>query len=85
MKIVSPQWRLTAPRAEKAGEATRFLTRKKAGPILFTLAAAATLATIPAAAFASTQASPVVGHVYVNDNTAGANTIGALTVTPTER
>ena len=56
----------------------RFLTRKKAGPILFTLAAAAAVATIPAAASASTQASPVVGHVYVNDNTAGTNTIGAF-------
>jgi 6-phosphogluconolactonase len=78
MKIVSPQWRLTAPRAKKAGEAMRFLTRKKPGPILLTLAAAAAVATIPAAASASTQASPVVGHVYVNDNTAGTNTIGAF-------
>jgi hypothetical protein len=56
----------------------RFLTRKKPGPILFALAAAAAVATIPAVASASTQASPVVGHVYVNDNTAGTNTIGAF-------
>src|SRR5215472_14818928 len=41
-----------------------------------TLAAAATA--VPGTAFASTQASPVTGHVYVNDNTAGANTIGAF-------
>jgi 6-phosphogluconolactonase len=74
MKIVSPPWRLTAPPAKKAGEATR----KNPGPILFTLAVAAAAATIPAAASASTQASPVVGHVYVNDNTAGTNTIGAF-------
>jgi 6-phosphogluconolactonase len=45
----------------------------------------------PASASASTDASPVVGHVYVNDNTAGTNTIGALdrhadgTLTPEAR
>jgi hypothetical protein len=33
---------------------------------------------VPAAAFASATTSPVVGHVYVDDNTAGANTIGAF-------
>jgi 6-phosphogluconolactonase len=32
----------------------------------------------PASASASTGASPVVGHVYVNDNTKGTNTIGAF-------
>jgi 6-phosphogluconolactonase len=32
----------------------------------------------PASASASTAASPVVGHVYVNDNTARTNTIGAF-------
>jgi hypothetical protein len=41
------------------------------------LAAAAAVA-VPAAASASTDASPVVGHVYVNDNTKGINTIGAF-------
>ncbi len=44
---------------------------------LAAVAAAAAVA-VPAAASASTQASPVVGHVYVNDNTAGTNTIGAF-------
>ncbi len=39
--------------------------------------AAAWLA-IPGPASASAQTSPVVGHVYVNDNTAGTNTIGAF-------
>jgi len=41
-------------------------------------AAAAAVVAIPAAAAASTGSSPVVGHVYVNDNTAGTNTIGAF-------
>jgi 6-phosphogluconolactonase len=41
------------------------------------------VATMVAAGFVATPtiataASPVVGHVYVNDNTAGTNTIGAL-------
>jgi hypothetical protein len=41
------------------------------------LAAAAAVA-VPASASASADASPVVGHVYVNDNTKGSNTIGAF-------
>jgi 6-phosphogluconolactonase len=41
------------------------------------LTAAAAIA-VPASASASVDASPVVGHVYVNDNTKGANTIGAF-------
>src|SRR6266567_5230008 len=58
----------------------RFLTCRKPGQVLlgFAAAAAAAAAAVPASAAASTQASPVVGHVYVNDNTAGANTIGAF-------
>jgi 6-phosphogluconolactonase (cycloisomerase 2 family) len=55
----------------------RFLTRRSSGPILLSLTAAAAVA-VPVSASASTQASPVVGHVYVNDNTAGTNTIGAF-------
>ncbi len=50
----------------------------KPGPILLGLTAAAALAAVPATASASTHWSPVVGHVYVNDNTAGTNTIGAF-------
>ena len=50
----------------------------KPGPILLGLTAAAALAAVPAAASASVHRSPVVGHVYVNDNTAGTNTIGAF-------
>ena len=64
------------------------LTRTRLAPLLFGLAAAAA-SFAPAAASASTGGSPVVGHVYTDDDTAGANTIGALdrhadgTLTPT--
>jgi 6-phosphogluconolactonase len=56
----------------------RFVTRRRLGAIVLAAAAAAAAAGVPAAASAAAQASPVVGHVYVNDNTAGANTIGAF-------
>jgi 6-phosphogluconolactonase len=47
--------------------------------VLGVAAAAATAAVaVPASASASADSSPVVGHVYVNDNTAGTNTIGAF-------
>jgi len=47
--------------------------------VVFGLAAFAAVA-VPASASASASAdtSPVVGHVYVNDNTKGTNTIGAF-------
>ena len=56
----------------------RILNRRR--PVLLSLAAvaAAAVTAIPATASASAHASPVVGHVYVNDNTAGTNTIGAF-------
>ncbi len=38
----------------------------------------AAAAVVPASASAAPATSPVVGHVYVNDNTAGTNTIGAF-------
>jgi hypothetical protein len=41
-------------------------------------AAVAVPASASASASASADASPVVGHVYVNDNTPGVNTIGAF-------
>ena len=58
----------------------RFLIRRRLGPAVLGVAAAATVvaAAVPGSAAASAQASPVVGHVYVNDNTAGTNTIGAF-------
>jgi 6-phosphogluconolactonase len=58
----------------------RFLTRRWLGLAVLGIVAAATVvaAAVPASASASTHASPVVGHVYVNDNSAGTNTIGAF-------
>jgi 6-phosphogluconolactonase len=58
----------------------RFVTRRRLGPAVLGIVAAATATAVavPGSAFASAQGSPVVGHVYVNDNTAGTNTIGAF-------
>jgi 6-phosphogluconolactonase len=58
----------------------RFVTRRRLGPAVLGIVAAATATAVavPGPAFASAQGSPVVGHVYVNDNTAGTNTIGAF-------
>jgi 6-phosphogluconolactonase len=56
----------------------RFRTRSRPGTVMLAAVAAAAAVAVPASAAASAQASPVVGHVYVNDNTAGANTIGVL-------
>lgn len=58
----------------------RFVTRRRLGPAVlgFVAVATAVAAAVPASASALTQVSPVVGHVYVNDNTAGTNTIGAF-------
>jgi 6-phosphogluconolactonase len=54
--------------------------QRRAGALLLACAAAAALAAVPAAASASATngGSQIVGHVYVNDNTAGTNTIGAF-------
>jgi 6-phosphogluconolactonase len=70
------QMLFVSPVKPKAG---RFLARGRAGALILGLAAAAALA-VPAAASATTSTdwSPVVGHVYVNDNTTGTNTIGAF-------
>jgi hypothetical protein len=53
------------------------ITARRRASLLVAAAAAAVVA-IPAAAAASSGSSPVTGHVYVNDNTAGTNTIGAF-------
>ncbi len=56
-----------------------FLNGTRSRRLLLSVAAAAAAAlAVPVLAAASTGESPVVGHVYVNDNTAGANTIGAF-------
>ena len=78
MKLVSHRRERTAVRGQDAKpEARQVLKRGAPGALILGLAAAAAVA-VPAAASASTGASPVVGHVYVNDNTAGTNTIGAF-------
>ena len=58
----------------------RFLTRSRPGMILLAAAAAvaAAVTAAPGTASAAAGASPVVGHVYVNDNTAGTNTIAVF-------
>jgi 6-phosphogluconolactonase len=78
MKFVSHRRGRTAARVRDAGrQARHVLPRGGAGALILGLAAAAAIA-VPASASASTGASPVVGHVYVNDNTKGTNTVGAF-------
>ena len=78
MRFVSPRRGRTAVRAVTATRGiTRFRNRGTSGALVLGLATAAALA-VPASASASADASPVVGHVYVNDNTKGTNTIGAF-------
>src|SRR5271155_2667922 len=78
MSFVSRRCRRIAVGAKQAQrEATHFLKHGRSGALVLGLAAAAAVA-FPASASASSYASPVVGHVYVNDNTKGTNTIGAF-------
>ena len=78
MNFVSHRRGRTAIRAQDAKRQTRHVLRRgRAGVLILGLATAAAVA-VPASASASTDASPVVGHVYVNDNTAGTNTIAAF-------
>jgi 6-phosphogluconolactonase len=55
----------------------RILNKRRALPAAFGLMVAAVVAT-PAVASASPNPSPVTGHVYLDDNTAGSNTIAAF-------
>ena len=79
MKFESRRRERAAARAQDVKpEARHVLNRSGSGALILGLAAAAAVA-VPAAASASAStSSPVVGHVYVNDNTAGSNTIGAF-------
>jgi 6-phosphogluconolactonase len=78
MNLLSRQRERTAVRARDVKpETRRVLKRGWPGALILGVAAAAAV-TVPAAASASTGYSPVVGHVYVNDNTSGTNTIGAF-------
>ena len=83
MKFVSHRRRRMAVSAHHASpEVRHILKRGRSGALILGLAATAAVGA-PAAASASTGASttgasPVIGHVYVDDNTAGINTIGAF-------
>src|ERR1700748_2797226 len=78
MKGVLPWRARTAARARYAEPgAMRFPSRSRLGALVLGIAAAGAVA-VPASASASTGGSPVAGHVYVNDNTKGTNTIGAF-------
>jgi hypothetical protein len=82
MKFVSHRRRRMAVSAHANPEVRHILKRGRSGALILGLAATAAVAA-PAAASASagastTGASPVIGHVYVDDNTAGTNTIGAF-------
>ncbi len=78
MKFMSRRRERAAARARQVKPGARHvLARGASGALILGVAAAAAVAA-PAAASASVGYSPVVGHVYVNDNTAGTNTIGAF-------
>ena len=78
MKFGSHRRARTAALARDARRQARHVLRRgRAGALILGLAAAAAIA-VPAAASASAAASHVAGHVYVNDNTKGTNTIGAF-------
>ena len=69
MRFISHRRGRTAvPASIAIRQATRFLDRGRSGALVLGLAAAAAVA-VPASASASNGPSPVVGHVYVNDNT----------------
>ena len=82
MKFASHRRGRTAvPASIATRQATYFLNRGRSGALVLGLATAAAAAVaVPASASASAPngPSPVVGHVYVNDNTKPANTIGAF-------
>ena len=68
---------------------THILARRLLGPVVLGLTALSLFA-LPGAALASGGTSPLIGHVYLDGNTAGANTVaaydrapdGSLTPTP---
>jgi 6-phosphogluconolactonase (cycloisomerase 2 family) len=58
--------------------AKRLLASRWRIPVTFGLLAAGAVLAAPAVASASPNPSPVTGHVYLDDNTAGSNTIAAF-------
>jgi 6-phosphogluconolactonase len=75
-------WLAVAGAGERAAARIRGVSPRRLGRVVLCLATVATAAAaaVAAPAFASASAQPtrVVGHVYVDDNTAGANTVGAF-------
>jgi len=81
MKFVSQRRRRMAARARHASQEVRHIHKRARSSALILSVAAAAAVAVPASASArasTTGASPVVGHVYVDDNTTGTNTIGAF-------
>ena len=60
---------------------TRLLGRTVLGPLVLGLAALGVFA-LPGSALASTSSTRVIGHVYLDGNTAGANTVAAYNRAP---
>jgi len=58
--------------------ARRLLTSQWRVPVVFSLLAAGAVLAAPVVASASPLPSPVTGHVYLDDNTAGSNTIAVF-------
>src|SRR5437868_441945 len=77
MTIASRPWRRMDERATKGQE--RSSRRPGVAPLALAAAVIAGTAVAAApAAGAAARPSPVTGHVYVNDNTAGTNTIAVF-------
>jgi 6-phosphogluconolactonase len=64
--------------ARPAKRTARFLTSRRWVPAALGLLAAGTALAVPSAASASAFPPRVVGHVYLDDNTAGTNTVAAF-------
>ena len=60
---------------------TRLLGRMVLGPLVLGLAALGVFA-LPGSALASTGSTRVIGHVYLDGNTPGANTVAAYNRAP---
>jgi 6-phosphogluconolactonase len=78
MKFESRRRERACARSNDVQPRARFVPKPMGlGALIIGLAAAGAVA-VPAAASASSGYSSVVGHVYVNDNTSGTNTIAAF-------
>src|ERR1700757_2200850 len=66
------------PQSIRPSGARRLLASRWRLPVTFSLLAAGAVLAAPAVASASPLPSPVTGHVYLDDNTAGSNTIAAF-------